>query len=154
MHDCIRIFSLHRQVLQPVHRCPDHCTRAGGPELLRQFPTLLHHGQQVPADCQEDGTSCNLPWEGEIYWESVGLWGWARTDVIPFHACLLSATTVLLHLGLFSPLYEYKTEGALKFSHFGPSVWNSLSLRVGNVATIDNFEPAPITHLFSLGKSG
>ena len=61
-----------------------------------------------------------------------------------------SADTCLLKL----PLYKYKTEGDCAFSHFGLSVWNSLSSHIRNAATITASKSALKTHFFSLYHSG
>ena len=57
-----------------------------------------------------------------------------------------SASTRLLK----RPLYKYKMKGDRAFSHFGPSVWNSLPPHTGNAATITTFKSALRTHFFSL----
>ena len=37
------------------------------------------------------------------------------------------------------PLHKYKTKGDHAFSHFGPSVWNSVPSHIRNAATITTF---------------
>ena len=60
-----------------------------------------------------------------------------------------SADTCLLKL----PLYKHKTKGDHAFSHFGPSVWNSLPSHIRNAVTITTFKSALKTHFFSLYHS-
>ena len=59
------------------------------------------------------------------------------------------ADTRLLKL----PLYKYTTKGGRAFSHFGPSVWNSLPSHIRNAATITTFKSALKTYFFSLNLS-
>ena len=51
------------------------------------------------------------------------------------------------------PLYKRKTKAGRAFSYFGPSVWNSLPLRIGNAITIDTLKSALKTYLFNLQDS-
>ena len=44
----------------------------------------------------------------------------------------------------------YKTKGERAFSHFGPSIWNSLPSHIRNAATITTFKSALKTHYFSM----
>ena len=64
----------------------------------------------------------------------------------PLHS---SADTCLLKF----PLYKYKMKGDRAFSHFGPSVWNSLPPHIRNAATVTTFKSALKTHLVSLYPS-
>ena len=71
------------------------------------------------------------------------------------NSSLISRIYYTLLLDLFSPvltlpIYECKTKGGRAFSHFGPSVWNSLPLHIRNAATIDTFKSALKTHLLNL----
>ena len=51
----------------------------------------------------------------------------------PSRSLRSSADTRLLKI----PLYKCKAKGDSAFSHFGPSVWNSLPLHIRNATTID-----------------
>ena len=54
---------------------------------------------------------------------------------------------------LKSPLYKCKTKGDRAFSYFGPSVWNSLPLKIRNATTIDTFKSALKPYFFNLKES-
>ena len=60
------------------------------------------------------------------------------------HHCVVHEYTTL-------PLYKTKDDGA--FSHFGPSVWNSLPPHIRNAATISTLETTLKTNLFNLYKT-
>ena len=64
----------------------------------------------------------------------------------PLHS---SADTCLLKF----TLYKYKMKGDCAFSHFGPSVWNSLPPYIRNAATVTTFKSSLKMHLVSLYPS-
>ena len=67
----------------------------------------------------------------------------------PSRSLRSSADTRLLKI----PLYKCKTKGDRAFSYFGPSVWNSLPLRIRNVTNTDTFKSALKTYLFNFHES-
>ena len=75
---------------------------------------------------------------------------WVISDFLHFYyssrPLRSSADTRLLKI----PLYKRKAKGDRAFSYFGPSVWNSLPMRIRNATTIDTFKSALKPYLFNL----